>query len=103
MLEEPKGLEELADKLKTAKIEINQENYSKSNDAIQSESEEEFRPLKGLVSETLASIYINQSNYKEAKAIYETLIDIQPEREEYFKTKLSEIESKMTPRKSDDV
>ncbi|MCF6270870.1 MAG: hypothetical protein L3J41_14230 [Melioribacteraceae bacterium] len=88
-------LTELADKLKTAKIEINHEDDSASNDSNKSESKENFKPLKGLVSETLASIYFNQANYKEAKAIYETLIDIQPERTEYFKNKLSEIDSKM--------
>jgi tetratricopeptide (TPR) repeat protein len=94
-------LVELADKLKTAKIEINHDedfpievNESKEN--------EEFKPLKGLVSETLASIYFNQSNYKEAKAIYETLIEIQPEREDYFNNKLAEIELKMKTRKSED-
>ena len=81
---------------------IDPENYSKTDDTIQKDSEEEFKPLKGLVSETLASIYMNQSNYKEAKAIYRTLIDIQPEREEYFMTKISEINLKMSPRKSED-
>jgi predicted negative regulator of RcsB-dependent stress response len=100
--ENPDDLVELADKLQAAKIEIKQENYSKTEDAIQRESEEEFKPLKGLVSETLASIYINQANYKEAKAIYETLIDIHPERELYFMSKLSEIELKITPRKKED-
>ncbi len=96
-------LVELADKLQTAKIEIDHEDYSKPTNEFQSESIDEFKPLKGLVSETLASIYLNQSNYKEAIAIYETLIDIQPERAEYFKTKLAEIDSKTAPRKSEDV
>ena len=89
------NLGELADKLKTAKIDISHQDDSTLNDFNESTSKEEFKPLKGLVSETLASIYQNQSNYKEAKAIYETLIDIQPERAEYFQNKLSEIDSKM--------
>lgn len=93
------NLVELADKLKTAKIAINHEDDYTSNNPNERKREEEFKPLKGLVSETLASIYLNQSNYKEARAIYETLIDIQPEREEYFKNKLSEIDSKMRDRK----
>ena len=101
-LEDLEELEELEGKLKTAKIEINHENHSKSDDTILKEPEEEFKPLKGLVSETLASIYMNQSNYKEAKAIYRTLIDIHPEREEYFMTKISAINLKMAPRKSED-
>ncbi len=92
---EEEHLEELADKLKVAKIEVD---YSKENSEQVTEVVEtnnEFKPLKGLVSETLASIYFDQSNYKEAKAIYETLIDIQPERTEYFNIKIAEIESKM--------
>ncbi len=95
-------LEDLEGKLQTAKIEITEENYSNTDDPDQKDNEEEFKPLKGLVSETLASIYLNQSNYKEAKAIYETLIDIHPERELYFRSKLSEIDLKITPRKSED-
>jgi len=89
------NLVELADKLKIAKLEINYVEDSTEIVINENTSEENFKPLKGLVSETLASIYLNQSNYKEAKAIYETLIDIQPERAEYFKSKLSEIDSKM--------
>ena len=96
------ALEKLEDKLQTAKIEIKHDDYSNADDPKQRESAEEFKPLKGLVSETLASIYLNQSNYKEAKAIYETLIDIHPERELYFMSKLSEIELKITPRKKED-
>ncbi len=88
-------LVELADKLQAAKIEINHDEDSTSTELNQNESEESFKPLKGLVSETLATIYLNQSNYNEAKAIYETLIDIQPERKEYFQNKISEIDSKM--------
>ncbi|MDA3860383.1 MAG: tetratricopeptide repeat protein [Melioribacteraceae bacterium] len=90
-------LEELADKLKVAKIEINYEDVSPTIES----NDEEFKPPKGLVSETLASIYFDQSNYKEAKAIYDTLVEIQPEREDYFKTKIFEIESRMKTQKSD--
>ena len=49
---------------------------------------------RSLVSETLARIYVSQENYKEAREIYETLIEIQPEREDYYKEKLAEINSK---------
>ena len=88
---ETEKMEELADILQTAKIEVNYEDPTPSFEY----EKEEFKPLKGLVSETLAKIYFDQSNYKEAKAIYDTLIDIQPEREDYFKTKIFEIESRM--------
>jgi len=91
-------LEELADILQTAKIEVH---YDEPTPSIET-ADEEFKPLKGLVSETLASIYFDQSNYKEAKAIYDTLIEIQPERENHFKTKIFEIESRMKTQKSDD-
>ncbi len=90
MMKETEDLEELADILQTAKIEVN---YDEPNPLL--ETSEEFKPFKGLVSETLASIYFDQSNYKEAKAIYDTLIEIQPERKDYFKTKILEIESRM--------
>ncbi len=88
-------LVELADKLKTAKIEINHDEDFSSTETNESETDEEFKPLKGLVSETLATIYFNQANYKEAKAIYETLIEIQPEHKEYFESKLAKITAKM--------
>ena len=98
VIDKSDDLEELADILQTAKIEVN---YDEPTPRLEAE-QEDFKPLKGLVSETLASIYFDQSNYKEAKAIYETLIEIQPERENYFKTKIFEIESRMKTQKSDD-
>lgn len=84
-------LEELADRLKVAKIEVNHDEPI----VIPEEKTVEFKPLKGLVSETLANIYFNQANYKEAKAIYETLVEIQPERKDYFEKRIAEVESHM--------
>jgi tetratricopeptide (TPR) repeat protein len=95
-------LEELADKLHTAKIIVNSNELPPLPDESEKNETEEFKPVRGLVSETLATIYFNQSNYKEAKAIYETLIEIQPEREEYFRERIKEIESRMRPRKTDE-
>ena len=96
------NLVELADKLKDAKIKINHDNNPPPPiETNEPENDEEFKPLKGLVSETLATIYFNQANYKEAKAIYETLIEIQPEHKEYFESKLAKIEAKMRTRKSE--
>ena len=92
---EDEQLEELADKLKVAKIEVDYSTTNPNQDSNTKEETTEFKPLKGLVSETLASIYFEQSNYKEAKAIYETLIDIQPERKDYFNKKIAEVVSKM--------
>ncbi len=84
-------LEELADRLKVAKIEVNHDEPV----VIPEENTGDFKPLKGLVSETLANIYFNQANYKEAKAIYETLVEIQPERKDYFEKRIAEVESHM--------
>ncbi|PIQ10093.1 MAG: hypothetical protein COW71_03875 [Ignavibacteriales bacterium CG18_big_fil_WC_8_21_14_2_50_31_20] len=87
-------LENLANVLKTAKINVNiDEDYSFVEPSAKNEPDN-FLPPKGLVSETLASIYYDQSNYREAKAIYETLIEIQPQRAEHFKAKIADINSK---------
>lgn len=88
-------LEELEVVLKKAKIEVNPEEDFQDFAINESNENDDFTPPKGLVSETLASIYFDQSNYKEAKAIYETLIEIQPERADYFQSKILEIESRM--------
>ncbi|MBU0474798.1 MAG: hypothetical protein KKF62_11610 [Bacteroidetes bacterium] len=88
-------LQDLADALKNAKIKVNlDEDFSYSAPNVTNENEN-FLPPKGLVSETLASIYFDQSNYKEAKAIYNTLLEIQPDREEYFRLKIAEINARM--------
>ena len=88
-------LENLAEVLKTAKINVNIDEDFSNEVPILPKEHDSFLPPKGLVSETLASIYFDQSNYREAKAIYETLIEIQPEREEHFKSKIADINSRM--------
>lgn len=88
-------LEELEVVLKKAKIEVNLDEDIQNFELNEENENDDFKPPKGLVSETLASIYFDQSNYKEAKAIYETLIEIQPERSDYFQSKILEIESRM--------
>jgi len=88
-------LENLANVLKTAKINVNIDEDFSNEVPILPKEHDSFLPPKGLVSDTLASIYFDQSNYREAKAIYETLIEIQPEREEHFKSKIADINSRM--------
>jgi tetratricopeptide (TPR) repeat protein len=88
-------LEELEVVLKKAKIEVNLDEDIQTFELNETIENDDFKPPKGLVSETLASIYFDQSNYKEAKAIYETLIEIQPERADYFQSKILQIESRM--------
>ncbi len=58
------------------------------------ESDEFFKldDIRGLpVTETYANILIRQGNFSKAKAIYRELIKIQPEKEQYFESKISEI------------
>ena len=88
-------LEELANVLKTAKIKVNLDEDFSFVESSSSKEPDNFLPPKGLVSETLASIYFDQSNYREAKAIYETLIEIQPQRAEHFQKRIAEINLKM--------
>lgn len=86
---------ELADKLKSAKMEVPHTKYEPPTPPVTSSPEEKQNfSSRSLVSETLARIYFSQENYKEAKEIYQTLIEIQPEREDYYKRKLAEIDSK---------
>jgi tetratricopeptide (TPR) repeat protein len=50
---------------------------------------------KSLVSETLAKIHFSQGNYNQALSIYETLIDIQPEKKQYYETMIAQIKDKI--------
>lgn len=89
------NLIELADQLSNAKMDIpHVENHSTE---LKKDTEKDSPNSAGrsLVSETLARIYFSQENYNEAKEIYETLIEIQPEREDYYQRKLEEIDLKI--------
>ena len=84
------GLEQLAEELNNAK-------------AIETETEEEqsssgfvFTGGKPIISETLAGIYMAQGNFKDAKYVYEQLIIKEPEKEERFRKKITEIESRLS-------
>ena len=85
-------LEILAEKLSNAvmpKIDDNED--------MPEEIKENDTPFHGknLVSETLAKIYSNQGNYKQALSIYETLIDIQPEKKDYYNDLIAQIKDKI--------
>jgi len=88
-------LVELADQLSNAKMDIPQAQEAPTEIKKKTENDSSFSPGRSLVSETLARIYFSQENYSEAKEIYETLIEIQPEREDYYLKKLEEIEMKI--------
>lgn len=89
------NLVELADQLSNAKMDIPQVVDSSSELKKDTEIDSPNSAGRSLVSETLARIYFSQENYNEAKEIYETLIEIQPEREDYYQRKLEEIELKI--------
>lgn len=84
------NLENLADTISTAKIP------PASDESISSSELPEPTP-KGnqFISETLAEIYLMQSNYKEALSIYDKLLESNPDKTEHYKSKIDEIKSKM--------
>jgi tetratricopeptide (TPR) repeat protein len=83
-------LEELAERLSTASIPLINE-YDEPPAAAVNTSDKDMFPGKSLVSETLAKIYFNQGNFNEALSIYETLIEIQPEKSEYYQNQIDRI------------
>ena len=57
---------------------------------------EDYSPKgKQFISETLAEIYLSQSNYKEALDIYEKLLESNPKKTEYYEAKIAEIKNQM--------
>ena len=59
-----------------------------------SEEEDENFNIAGeeFISETLAGIYFAQKNYKAAQNIYVKLIELEPEKKEYYQSKIQEID-----------
>ncbi len=89
----PKGIEDdlenLADKLSHAKMP--KADDSSAPDIKETESKSESK----LVSETLAEIYLNQSNYTEALSIYEKLHETNPANKEHYRDKIEQIKNMM--------
>ena len=81
-------LGELAEEIMTAKI-------NRNDDIIDTETKENnFTADKSkLASETLANIYLSQGQKSEAIKVYETLIERNPEKKEYYLGKISAIKS----------
>lgn len=48
-----------------------------------------------IVSETLANIYITQGEFKEALTIFERLLKKNPQKQEYYSQKISELKAKL--------
>lgn len=83
-------LEILAKQLENAKLNVDLSNDSEFINEEDSEPQDE-NTGKPLVSETLAKIYFSQGNYKEALNLYQNLISIQPEREQFYQTQINKI------------
>ncbi len=85
-------IESLATSLENARIPVIRE-----SDLIPEKSEPEEQKVdleKRPVTETLAKIYIQQEKYKEAIIEYERLIMKNPERTEYYRSKIRELKRK---------
>lgn len=89
------NLDKLAKELSNATIKPSEELVDESEIEEIQDNDMEF-PGKSLVSETLAKIYFNQGNYREALSIYETLVDIQPAKKEYYSQKILQIKKQLT-------
>ncbi len=89
-------LEEVAEQLENAKIEIPPEPEDIEIEPVDDSAEEDDDNFditgEEFISETLAGIYFAQKNYKAARNIYAKLIELEPEKEEYYQSKIQEID-----------
>lgn len=83
-------LEEIARQISSARI-----NESTSNLNYDLSNMETFIEQNMFVSETLAKIYINQGEFKEAIDVYQKLIKKTPSKQEYYLQKISELQSQL--------
>ncbi len=88
-------LEELAEKLSKASMPQSDEQTVKETLTDTDTFDDAIKPGKSLVSETLAKIYFNQGNLKEALAIYETLKEVNPAQSDYYQQKIELIRQRM--------
>jgi len=85
-------LESLAKKLENAKLELNNDFNSLEEFIPQEENQNNVESGKSLVSETLAKIYLSQGNYEEALSLYKNLVEIQPERSQFYLSQINYIQ-----------
>lgn len=78
-------LSDIAEELKKAKISIRTTVAGDINPV------QEKAPEKSIVSETMARILMLQEKYKEALAVYEELLQIEPDKKEYIEWKIAEV------------
>lgn len=89
------SIEETLTKL-TKEIEGANQSISEAKSKIikSSSSKEDFNKNL-IVSETLAKIYTNQNEFQAAISIYKKLIKKNPEKENYFNSKIEELKTKL--------
>ena len=83
-------LDEVARKISAARL-----NESPSNFNYELSNMDNFEEQNMFVSETLAKIYINQGEFKEAIDVYQKLIKKNPPKQEYYLQKISELQSQL--------
>lgn len=77
---------------------ISLENELSSFDSMDDRKESSVSSGAGgdsIVSETLANIYITQGEFKEALSIFERLLKKNPQKQEYYSQKISELKAKL--------
>ena len=90
-------LDELAAELNKAKIDISdssqEENEQSETDPSMEKIEDDDESFYGkqFISETLAGIYLTQKNYRAARNIYQKLIEVEPDKKDFFESKIKEI------------
>ena len=84
-------LNKLTAEIEGASLTIKEAKKKIENTKIKSTSHNDF-----IVSETLAKIYITQGEFKEAISVYKKLKQKDPEKENYFDTKIEELKAKLS-------
>lgn len=88
------SIEETLNKL-TAEIEGTTQTVKEAKKKIEETKLKAFSNNDFIVSETLAKIYITQGEFKEAIYVYKKLKQKNPEKENYFDSKIAELRAKL--------
>ena len=89
------SIEDTLNKL-TAEIEGTSKVIKEAKKKIEDNRIKEYSNNDFIVSETLAKIYITQGEFKEAISVYKKLKVKNPEKENYFDTKIAELKAKLS-------
>lgn len=92
-------LDKLAEELSNAHINVSPSLHDEPEELII--EEEPQKEEQEIISETLASIYFAQENYEEAIRMYSKLIEFNPEKADFFKKRIEEIDELLEKGPSD--